>query len=704
MHNLTYLLNAQLTEKEEKMKLEEGIRSVKAGVEAKIVEEQGVIEATEKQHSALVESEVLQSHRRRDLEAEVDARLKINIEQEEGARVKTKALLEGKSYVEIKVAEVDENKNLLEALVIKSVTQEDAGRRKVLDVEEKKKVAKEELSQVQGSVDQLREAATLRQLEIGALQHQTSDLEAVKTHQEQRKKHLQGDVEQLNKLSEHVEVALERKDAAEKQLGILKEIQQEKFGEEERRVVLQGQVQVAGEQVKQMKEELKVLESQVVFEEVNLQRLATESDIAEERKSDYCTRNEKLNKMVKENMEENDVLETRMKIMEEKVGIMKAEKKDLVELVDTLNREVLEALAKNENFEQQLASGEAEEAGEMEMIASVKCEKGNLAEVVKKLEEETERLKSAIHPKEEELITKKERSNALATRLNQIGEERRVCGENLGANSGRLNMVELLIQQMNSKAEELKICEAEVGRQLAEASSLLEQGERKQELRCEHSENMKKVKKLQKATKQAKSEATVVTKRKEKLERQLNKTRLETSKMKEEIDQAGVDIKTAREGIDELSAAAAADQKALLSRKEEIERLKTEVEERTNQSQELRSRAKVQKDEMKKSEVLLRKESGKVEEQKMMLEEKQRKGNAAVAQTEAECHDLEQTLFAANKHFEQSQDLKNQLMEKIVKVKEELGEVEKAISTASRQTPQQVGLFFASTGCFFFFF
>ena len=68
-----------------------------------------------------------------------------------------------------------------------------------------------------------------------------------------------------------------------------------------------------------MKEELKVLESQVVFEEVNLQRLATESDIAEERKSDYCTKNEKLNKMVKVNMEENDVVETRMKIMEEKV-------------------------------------------------------------------------------------------------------------------------------------------------------------------------------------------------------------------------------------------------------------------------------------------------------------------------------------------------------------------------------------------------
>ena len=333
---------------------------------------------------------------------------------------------------------------------------------------------------------------------------------------------------------------------------------------------------------------------------------------------------------------------------------------------------------------------------ERQLIASTKCEKENLVEVVKKLEVEAERLKSAIHPKEEELITKKERSNSLATRLNQVGEERRVGEENLRANSGRLNKLELLIQQLNSKADELKICEAEVGRQLAEASSLLEQGERKQELRGEHSENMKKVKKLQKATKQAKSETTLVTKRKEKFERQLNKTRLEKSKVKEEIDQVGVDIKAAREGIDELSAAAAADEKALLSRKEEIERSKTEVEERTNQSQVLRSRARAQKDEIKKGEGLLKKESGKVEEQKMMLEEKQRKGNSAVGATEAECADLEQTLCTASKHLEQSQNQKKQLMEKMVKVKEELEEVEKAISTASRRTPQQVGLLFAS--------
>merc|ERR1719193_1589356 len=193
--------------------------------------------------------------------------------------------------------------------------------------------------------------------------------------------------------------------------------------------------------------------------------------------------------MVKKNTEENDVLfETRVKTMEEKVGILKDENRDLVELVDALNREVLDALTKNEEFEQQLASGEAEEAGERQLIASTKCEKENLVEVVQKLEVEAERLKSAIHPKEEELITKKERSNSLAARLNQVGEERRVGEENLRANSGRLNKVELLIQQLNSKADELKICEAEVGRQLAEASSLLEQGERKQELRGEHSE------------------------------------------------------------------------------------------------------------------------------------------------------------------------------------------------------------------------
>ena len=91
---------------------------MKAGVEAKFVKDKTVLEAAQKQHSAMVEAKVMQSHRRRDLEAEVEAGFKINIEQEEGARVKAKAVLEGKSYAETRVVEVDKNKNLLEALVV----------------------------------------------------------------------------------------------------------------------------------------------------------------------------------------------------------------------------------------------------------------------------------------------------------------------------------------------------------------------------------------------------------------------------------------------------------------------------------------------------------------------------------------------------------------------------------------------------------
>merc|ERR1719460_2011237 len=128
---------------------------------------------------------------------------------------------------------------------------------------------------------------------------------------------------------------------------------------------------------------------------------------------------------------------------------------------------------------------------------------------------------------------------------------------------------------------------------------------------------MKQVKKLQKATKQVKSEMTVVIKRKEKLERQCGKTRLEKSKVKVEIDQVEVDIKTQRENVEGLLAAAAGDDKVLLSGKKEFERRKAESEEAASQSQVLRSRTKELKDKIKKAEGLLRTENSKVEEQTM---------------------------------------------------------------------------------------
>ena len=262
----------------------------------------------------------------------------------------------------------------------------------------------------------------------------------------------------------------------------------------------------------------------------------------------------------------------------------------------------------------------------------------------------------------------------------------------LVANGSSLNKVELHIQQLDAKIEKLKIEDAEFDDQLAKALSLVEQGERKQELRGEHAENMKKVKKLQKATKQVKSEMTVVIKRKEKLEKQRGKTQLEKSKVKEEIEQTEADIKAVRDIIEGLSAAAAEDDKVLLSGKKEFQQCKAEAEEEVSRGQVVKSEAKELKDKIKKAEGLLRTESSKVEEQTMMLEEKQRTGDATVISAEMECCDLEQSLLTAQEDLQQSQSRKKQLMEKVDKVKEELEGVEKAISNASRITPQQVGL------------
>ena len=166
------------------------------------------------------------------------------------------------------------------------------------------------------------------------------------------------------------------------------------------------------------------------------------------------------------------------------------------------------------------------------------------------------------------------------------------------------------------------------------------------------------------------------------------------SKVKEEIIQVEVDIKTEKDNIEGLLAAAAEDEKVLLSGKKEFERRKAEAEEEASQSQVLRSRTKGLKDQIKKAEGLLRKESSKDEEQTMMLEEKQRASSAKREReaTETDCSDLEQSLRTAHDHLQQSQNQKKQLMENMDKLKEELEEAEKAISTASRKTPQQVGL------------
>ena len=139
---------------------------------------------------------------------------------------------------------------------------------------EEKAQAKKRLSQVQECVGQLRQAATAREIETEALEKLVKNQETGKAGLGERTKQLQGEVEQLINIKKNVEVAMERKDSAEKQLGVLRQTQQEKFGEEKRRVVLQGEVQVTGEQAKLKKEELKLLQDKVVSEQANLQGLA----------------------------------------------------------------------------------------------------------------------------------------------------------------------------------------------------------------------------------------------------------------------------------------------------------------------------------------------------------------------------------------------------------------------------------------------
>jgi len=81
----------------------------------------------------------------------------------------------------------------------------------------------------------------------------------------------------------------------------------------------------------------------------------------------------------------------------------------------------------------------------------------------------------------------------------------------------------------------------------------------------------------------------------------------------------------------------------------------------------------------------------------MMLEEKQRKGNALESATEAECRHLEQTLCQARQYLEERQRQKKLLVENLDKeekesksLKEAFEEMEKASSSAFRKTPQQL--------------
>ena len=79
----------------------------------------------------------------------------------------------------------------------------------------------------------------------------------------------------------------------------------------------------------------------------------------------------------------------------------------------------------------------------------------------------------------------------------------------------------------------------------------------------------------------------------------------------------------------------------------------------------------------------------------MVLEEKQRKGEAGVIAIEAECSGFDQDICTKRHHLEQSQGQKQQLVDDLEKaeqegkrLKQELELMEKA--PTSRRTPQQV--------------
>ena len=113
----------------------------------------------------------------------------------------------------------------------------------------------------------------------------------------------------------------------------------------------------------------------------------------------------------------------------------------------------------------------------------------------------------------------------------------------------------------------------------------------------------------------------------------------------------------------------------------------------------LKNRVEELNKDIRKSEALLRDERRKVEEQKMVLEEKQRKGEVGLTAIEAECSAFDQKTRTMRNHFEQSQHQKKQLVDDLEKaeregdrLKQELEVMEKA--SASHKTTQQVFVFY----------
>merc|ERR1712013_472954 len=318
-----------------------------------------------------------------------------------------------------------------------------------------------------------------------------------------------------------------------------------------------------------------------------------------------------------------------------------------------------------------------------------------LVEGLREAQEGIPSLEDILPVKEEELRVKKERSTSLTARSNQLLEENNAALAVLEERSAILRTIGCYIDQINSRTADLKVEEEEVVRQVAQALDLLEQGTKTQALRGAHDDDLKKVKKLQRTIKQAKSELNVVLKRKEKLEKHCVKTTLEKSKLMEDVEHVETELRNVKDSIATLSASQADHGQVLLTQKGEMEQCRLEAEELSKQSQVLKNRVEELNENIKQSEALLRNERGKVEEQKMVLEEKQRKGEVGLTAIEAECSAFDQKTRTMRNHFEQSQHQKKQLVDHLEKaeregerLKQELEVMEKA--SASHKTTQQL--------------
>merc|ERR1719282_2139839 len=471
--------------------------------------------------------------------------------------------------------------------------------------------------------------------------------------------------------------------------------QQEKFREEEKRVELQGQLQLTGEQLTKKNVELEALESQVRSEKSNLQKMTEKAEASNEVLRDLMANNDKLQSISIENQETLTSLETELKGASENLGFLKVENDRIRELTDSLTTAIADVVEQNEFSEEQLRIAEAEKIGVAEAISPLESEIQVLVEGLREAQEGISSLEDIMPVKEEELRVKKERSTSLTALSNQLLEEKNAALAVLEERTAILKTIGCDIDQINSRTADLKVEEEELVRQVAQALDLLEQGTKTQALRGAHDDDLKKVKKLQRTIKQAKSELNVVLKKKEKLEKQCVKTTLEKSKLMEDVEHVETELRNVKDSIATLSASQVDHGQVLLAQKGEMEQCRLEAEELAKQSQVLKNRVEELNENIRQSEALLRNERGKVEEQKMVLEEKQRKGEVGLTAIEAECSAFDQKTRTMCNHFEQSQHQKKQLVDDLEKaeregerLRQELEVIEKA--SASHKTTQQL--------------